>query len=994
MTEMNGRSGGNSREMRLKIPRRTAVTAMLRQRSNGSNISAGGSSSFGDELIDSLVPPNDASPSNWCEHDIRVSNRSNGPSEGTVKKSEKSVIFWRQKVQIAVRTAVMSLILALPVYIDDTYKAMPDLLDNIGGITLLFLIFTVYENLGITVAQAWQGFIGVFVTCMYVHFVDRLMPGGARGDQYATSIIHIANVLYIFLCLWLNISHNTRTWLLSYHCYFMMEFMNPKSTVNLSFSWSLRSDSMSSNVFFTGMAGVVAAVLVMVVPWPIRAGQKCCTAASLTVDMLTDLVDDLVLHHCDSENYFRVHRFEADVVALWEQISTMQADLDGFWWEGFDIGSHGQTRLLLQRHLSMMQDMSDIAFSLQLCVAKEVHEDQSKSPPESPPMDPHLHAPDPESARHRSKSPCSPRTPKSEVDRKKNQSLIKVKKSVGLNSWKRFTSHATADFDQIYPDFSKISPKAKYLTHMTKVTEATSELLKEATTIAKLGSINEQQRENLNELMETTRNQVRKLNRKWREMANSAENRFRWHKVCEASFVFCLTKYARCAILYTEGMLNRPPVCTSWTLAQTLWTAFVSTFDYKCLLLDYDHRSYTLRNTLSMLIAFYCGYWYMDYSSVPSCTLSLLISKFMGSAMQKNLCRLVGVVIGHTVPHAMKRVLGMSCEFDRVGMTGASLFMWQALTSYVYFHSPSFGYVGCLAAAFGPIYLIYACGDEDAAEQAAFEASEIQKIRETIFAVTITTVVDNALMCERASSKAVNKFLLALVHLQVGLTATFMNRNPDGEVQGGPIVVKYTRMKTAKVLTPECTVSTNRSDLATVHKSLAEARRLGREADLEPRSYRAPWPSYLFDHLLTFGCNLRAIVSQLEEVLKEDSGVYTNHILECIKKADDHDFEQVQQDLLGAMVDVIYLTEVVLLNETGKGRDQRAEVDEIVVRKEREDMWSLINGIKPESFTDEQTSAMETLEGDFLCRISMALVLFDAAAMLASKMEKACIQVT
>merc|ERR1719379_1827013 len=67
----------------------------------------------------------------------------------------------------------------------------------------------------------------------------------------------------------------------------------------------------------------------------------------------------------------KIYQSESAAVALREEISTLQEDLDGSWWEGFDMGVSGQIRGLLQRHLMMMMKMSDTVSALQVCISRE-----------------------------------------------------------------------------------------------------------------------------------------------------------------------------------------------------------------------------------------------------------------------------------------------------------------------------------------------------------------------------------------------------------------------------------------------------------------------------------------------------------------------------------------------------------------------------------------------------------------------------------------------
>merc|ERR1712113_1295877 len=77
---------------------------------------------------------------------------------------------------------------------------------------------------------------------------------------------------------------------------------------------------------------------------------------------------------------------------------------------------------------------------------------------------------------------------------------------------------------------------------------------------------------------------------------------------------------------------------------------------------------FALRNTLSIFLTFVLGYYcdnalFTPYSATMSGTLSLLVSHFPGSALAKNLKRLLGVTLGKVLPII---IMGL-CSFSPCG---------------------------------------------------------------------------------------------------------------------------------------------------------------------------------------------------------------------------------------------------------------------------------------------------------------------------------------
>merc|ERR1719463_233865 len=95
--------------------------------------------------------------------------------------------------------------------------------------------------------------------------------------------------------------------------------------------------------------------------------------------------------------------------------------------------------------------------------------------------------------------------------------------------------------------------------------------------------------------------------------------------------------------------------------------AFRDIFD-KSELFDEHNINFLMRGFISIIICFYFGMLYMNYAGVPSGTGALLLNKFSGAAIQKNLGRLQAVLVSQVVPHLIVTVLGASCNYVRIGV--------------------------------------------------------------------------------------------------------------------------------------------------------------------------------------------------------------------------------------------------------------------------------------------------------------------------------------
>jgi len=820
-----------------------------------------------------------------------------------IEDQGSSMQTFKHTVRMAFGTGCVCLLTALPVLIPSWYRAIdPNYSGLIGCGTVMMVVFTVYGNVGLTIQLVYQGVIGTFIACLPVHMCSVMMPGGAKNPKvYIPLIAHTANVVSIVLGLWLNISRNIRLFWLSYHCYFMMEYMNPESTYVFNTSWAINWEAYTTTTLITASIGCIAALLVVFVPVPVRAIQSCRSSAIESVNMWAGLLDKIVEYYERHSASVRIVQSEAGAVALREMLLTLQSDLDGAWWECFDIGAQGKTREFLGRHLEMMNKMSDTIFALLVCIEKE-------------------------------------------------------------------------DFGE-----SHVSCMEAIQGPVHALVNQTKSLLAEATQAANDGDISMDEEDHLAHMVEGTRKQLKDLAEVFHEkrMEISPNEALTPELQSESFFVYSLSVCTRTVIEYTEHMLNEPPNPPS--IWRTWAAEFKSVFDPSVLFKDPEYKSFTIRNSLSIIICYYIGFYILGYSAISSGTASLLLSQFSGSALQKNLGRLQGVVVGNIVPHLFLRVIGSSCHPFRISLQGAFIVFWETLTCYIYYSSPVYGYIGMLAAAFAMTNVVVPCSDYDdpavqAAAEAAFAHTAFSKITETTVAVVMMTVVDLALAPERASSHAIAKLLEGFMSIDAGLQAAFVPRYKGGYVKKGSV-------KTRPVLELDLSKSNRKISKIVHHKvanqikaMLKSAMTFGDEANKEPRYYRTVWPIEYFSGLVTIGYYLRADLRELEFVLKGTDGKYTD-IFAAVREKES--FKKVREDVCQTMEDCLILIKGILRNETGASNAhliykmaQLEGIDKV------EDLISLMADLN--TTLEYPNEIGDSLEDDLICRLNVALMLIEA----------------
>eukprot|EP00746_Dinoflagellata_sp_MGD_P093361 gnl/MRDRNA2_/MRDRNA2_36933_c0_seq1.p1 gnl/MRDRNA2_/MRDRNA2_36933_c0~~gnl/MRDRNA2_/MRDRNA2_36933_c0_seq1.p1 ORF type:complete len:889 (-),score=159.65 gnl/MRDRNA2_/MRDRNA2_36933_c0_seq1:170-2836(-) len=854
------------------------------------------------------------------EKQLMEVNSTKGPPMAPSKKERTlgaSELKFRSTLGTVFRCVLAVVVCSLPVFIPSVYNNMDvNYSGNIAGGVCLLVVFTIYQNLGITVNQAWQGFIGSGLGCVLIHLLNVWMPLGARNpDTYVPWIANLVNILFIFFNLWLNMAMNTKLFSICYFVYMMMEFQNPSSVAIFNDSWAINLDSYQAATWFTIIPGLIVSIFCMLVPYPLSASAACKSSAATSTHMLTKLIDDITTYFNGSCASVKIFQYETTAVSLRNLIGTLAADLDGSWWEHFDFGSKGQVRGLLTRHSAMMVKMCDNLFAMLACVSVEGFEDT------------HVNC------------------------------MEKMKGPV------------------------------------EKLTTSVATLLETVTQAASDGDINPDERQELMDMYDSVKTSLSEFSAAFDATRKEIfpDLKVTSDLQSESFFFYTLSVYARYAMEYTDNLLNCPPVPKGFF--KEIIDAFCATFDSNMLTKDPDHISFTVRNTISITICYYLGMFYLDYSGVVAGSASVLLSRFAGSAIVKNLGRLQAVCIGNIAPHIIVHTFGTACYAPRIVASIIAMAFWEVVTCYVYYSSPTYGYIGCLTAAFALSQLIYPCSDltgsaADAAE-ATFEQAVFAKLTQTTMAVLIMTFVDTVLSRDRASSMAITNFLQGMLGIDGGYQAAFAERDEKGTVKTGQ---KLKARRTIDI--------SNKGDLAMVSAEgerkpgfiagkLSLAEFLGNECPKEPRYHRGPWPSAYFSSMVRLAYILRAYLNEMEHALMLSTGKYDD-LIANIRGCPS--FEKVKDDLMKTFEDVLNLAQVVLRNETGE--DMSSMIDKLTALEgcdKLDEMPKLIDEINASdlAFPDVPPGS---LEDDLVVRIHVILMIFDQVTYTLSQMVAASIK--
>jgi hypothetical protein len=236
----------------------------------------------------------------------------------------------------------------------------------------------------------------------------------------------------------------------------------------------------------------------------------------------------------------------------------------------------------------------------------------------------------------------------------------------------------------------------------------------------------------------------------------------------ERMFVFALSLWARktsdLASAMAEMKLEHAHAFLSFRLATK--TGLESTWAPSKMWGNAEHRNFALRNTISISFCFLIGLnanysIFKPYDSNMAITLALLISHFRGSAMQKNLQRLLGVSLGKCLPIIIFACMAaVPCENNyRVVLQVSTFILFVFTFCYMFYTSMQWSLVGCLIAGFGTPMLMTVCALSGNGHGEVTLAARYTEIGQVSAAIMIQMLVDWLL--SRTDPRH-----MAIVHLQ------------------------------------------------------------------------------------------------------------------------------------------------------------------------------------------------------------------------------------
>merc|ERR1719217_1733979 len=206
--------------------------------------------------------------------------------------------------------------------------------------------------------------MGTFWACFHMWVMNGIFPGGMKegmSPTSATAIFGWANFLiFRFLVLWCKCGIGTKMFALATDIGFMLAFLDPKSTVPFSENFSISHRGTAVNVLLATIIGCLAAPLMNLIPYPLAFAYNSMKDNAVKASKDTaKLFESIITYYSGSEASVVVESEVKHAVDLRAELDGCGAAIGCSFWEGFDLGTRGTVRALMDSHLGLMNNIYD-----------------------------------------------------------------------------------------------------------------------------------------------------------------------------------------------------------------------------------------------------------------------------------------------------------------------------------------------------------------------------------------------------------------------------------------------------------------------------------------------------------------------------------------------------------------------------------------------------------------------------------------------------------
>jgi len=634
--------------------------------------------------------------------------------------------------------------------------------------SLVMFVYTLYLNVGDTISFALEGMLGTFSAAIAAWIMFGLFDAGYEGDDVVPWWFGLCfGVFFVVSTLVLNFSTLAQVFSLSNFVWHWMSFMNPDfvkySEDNI---FGLTIHLYGFNGIMTAFAGCVMAISSICLPYPILALSKACDVAEDISECISESWDTAIEFYCSTDHSIQTKtRLKQEMGETQNYIGTLQGYVDSSWWEVVWFPKWMRIRRMLFHLNKVTKESFDrLMFVIVRSVSREDFDHEHDQVVEA----------------------CKPAILKVVQGAK---SILRTCMTGALNGGLK-----DADEEQ---DLER---------RVSEVKDATKELTQQFLRIKETLGLKDKIGKSL---------------------------------IDEHVFAFEVCVFGRlvnelAAKFISDGRARRGEEGEKKLEEASKTNAIVAIvkkiFDPE-VILDRERLNFSLRNSLTILLGFAVGLaGYHDmirpYNAGIASTAAVLLSKYGGSAITKNLNRLLGVVIGELVGELVYSLLGW-CSWWGYTAILLCTFFWTLSMLFTYYHSAALGSVACLMAAFGTQKFLKGCSSSW-----VDPLNTYHDVINCVTAIMLMMIIDSLFGLGPPSQKAATAFEDAWA-----------------------VIIK----DVMECLDPN-TVAVH-EDSEQIIGDLGRATMLAIEAAAEPRYWRTAWKQQLFNSALkcAFGVRLNLI---------------------------------------------------------------------------------------------------------------------------------------
>merc|ERR1719265_2049572 len=256
------------------------------------------------------------------------------------------------------------MLLASIVWIPAIRKPFPNQVQARVPLMICLFVFTVNPLMGNAIQNALCGINGTFWACIHMWVMNGIFPGGMKEGMSATSATAIfgwVNFLgFTFIVLWCKCGLGTKMFALATDIGFMLAFLDPASTMPFSENFTISSKGTAVNTMLATFLGCVAAPLMNLLPYPMSTATGNMKDAAVKASKDTGrLFENIIVYYAGTEASVIVQSMVKHSADLRAELDAMGGAIGSAWWEGFDMGTRGTVRALMEAHLGLMNNVYD-----------------------------------------------------------------------------------------------------------------------------------------------------------------------------------------------------------------------------------------------------------------------------------------------------------------------------------------------------------------------------------------------------------------------------------------------------------------------------------------------------------------------------------------------------------------------------------------------------------------------------------------------------------